>query len=176
MEQAILAGGCFWCIEALFKEIKGVETVVSGYCGGKTDNPSYQQLHDEETGHAEAIQITFDPQIISYKELLEIFYAVHDPTTPNQQGNDIGPEYRSAIFYVDDDQKEVAKDVTHNFAAKHWDNPIVTEIVRLEKFWPAEDYHQDFYAKNPEQGYCRVIINPKLTKFRQHFADRLKSS
>jgi peptide-methionine (S)-S-oxide reductase len=174
MDTAILAGGCFWCLEALFKQLKGVEVVISGYTGGKTENPRYEQMHDGNTGHAEAIQITFDPGIISYKELLEIFFAVHDPTTLNRQVNDVGEQYRSAIFYTNDRQKEIAEDVTRNFAARHWSDPIATQIVPLDKFWPAEDYHQNYFERNPEQAYCQIIINPKLTKFRQTFANKLK--
>lgn len=157
-------------------ELKGVMKVVSGYTGGTTDNPSYEQLHLEVTGHAEAVQITFDPAVITYKEILEIFYSVHDPTTPDRQGNDVGPEYRSMIFYHDDSQKQIADKVTQGFAAEHWDNPIVTEIVPLTSFWPAEDYHQDYFGRNPEQAYCQVVINPKLAKFRSTFPDRLKNS
>lgn len=174
-ELATIGGGCFWCIEALYKQLKGVEKVASGYAGGHTVNPTYEKMHLEETGHAEVIQITFDPEVISYREILEIFYAVHDPTTLNQQGNDVGEEYRSIILYQNDEQKEVAEDVTKNFASGHWDNPIVTEIKPLETFYHAEDYHQNFFEKNPDQAYCQVIINPKLTKFRQKFAARLKT-
>jgi peptide-methionine (S)-S-oxide reductase len=173
-ETAILGGGCFWCTEAMYKELKGVSSVISGYAGGHTDNPTYEQMHMEDTGHAEVIQITFDPDVITYRELLEIFFAVHDPTTPNRQGNDEGAEYRSIILYTNDSQKKTAEDVIENFATKLWDNPIVTEIKPLDKFWPAEDYHQDYYANNPNIGYCQVIINPKLTKFRQKFAEKLK--
>jgi peptide-methionine (S)-S-oxide reductase len=174
METIVLAGGCFWCIEALFKQLKGIESAVSGYTGGTTENPTYDQMHYENTGHAEAVQITYDPKVISYQELLEIFYAVHDPTTLNRQGNDVGEQYRSAIFYQNDEQKKIAEDVTKNFAAKHWSEPIVTEIVPLKKFWPAEDYHQNYFERNPEQAYCQVVINPKLAKFREKFASRLK--
>jgi peptide-methionine (S)-S-oxide reductase len=173
-EQAILGGGCFWCIEAMFKQLKGVNSVVSGYAGGHSAQPSYEQMHQQDSGHAEVIQITFDPQVISYRELLEIFFSAHDPTTPNRQGNDVGPEYRSVIFYHDENQKKIAEDVLATFARKLWDKPIVTEITPLDRFWPAEDYHQNFYAKNPTAGYCQVIINPKLTKFRQKFASKLK--
>lgn len=173
-EQATLGGGCFWCIEAMFKQLTGVSSVVSGYAGGTTPRPTYEQLHQAETDHAEVIQVTFDPDIISYRELLEIFFTVHDPTTLNRQGNDVGPEYRSIILYHNEVQKNIAEDVLKTSATKLWDKPIVTEIKPLDTFWPAEDYHQDFYAKNPEAGYCQVIINPKLTKFRQKFASRLK--
>lgn len=173
-ETAVLGGGCFWCIEALYKQLKGVSSVVSGYAGGHTNNPTYEKMHYEDTGHAEVIQITFDPKVISHRELLEIFYAVHDPTTLNQQGNDVGEEYRSIILYNNDEQKQVAEDVTKNFATKHWDKPIVTEIKPLDVFYPAEDYHQNFFEKNPDQAYCQIIINPKLAKFRQKFPEKLK--
>lgn len=174
METAVLAGGCFWCLEALYNQLKGVQSVVSGYTGGRIKNPTYQQICYEDTGHAEAVSITFDPSVITYRDILEIFYAVHDPTTLNRQGNDTGEQYRSAIFYTDDEQKITALDVTENFAAKHWSDPIVTQISALEKFWPAEDYHQNYFERNPEQAYCQVVINPKLAKFREHFADKLK--
>ena len=174
METAIIAGGCFWCLEALFMELKGVGTVVSGYTGGKVDNPTYQQVCYEDTGHAEAVQITYDPKVISYKDILEIFYAIHDPTTPSRQGNDVGSQYRSAIYYTNDEQKKVAEEVTNGFAKEHWTDAVVTQIEPLTKFWPAEDYHQNYFKLNPEQAYCQVVINPKLAKFRSTFADRLK--
>jgi peptide-methionine (S)-S-oxide reductase len=173
-EQATLAGGCFWCVEAVFQEVKGVSRVVSGYSGGKTDNPTYDEAHYSDAGHAEAIQITYDPKVISYEQLLQIFYYVHDPTTLNRQGNDVGREYRSIIFYQGEQQKNIAEKVTKNFAAKLWPDPIVTEIIPLEKFWPAESLHQNFYKNNPNLGYCQVIINPKLEKFRKKFESLLK--
>lgn len=173
-EHMTIGGGCFWCVEAIFNEIRGVSSVVSGYAGGHTPNPTYEQLHYENTGHAEVIQVKFDPGIISYRELLEIFFAVHDPTTLNQQGNDVGEEYRSIILYNDDAQKQTAEEVTENFARKHWDKPIVTELKKLDNFYPAEDYHQNYFAQNPEQAYCQVVINPKLKKFRSEFTARLK--
>lgn len=172
METAVIGGGCFWCTEALFKQLRGVNSVVSGYAGGHTDNPSYDKMHSEHTGHAEVVQVTFDPKSITYKDLLEIFYANHDPTTKDRQGNDVGPEYRSIVLYANETQKKIAEEVTKEIA-KLWDNPIVTEIVPLDKFWPAEDYHQDFFTKNPELAYCQVVINPKLEKFRKIFADKL---
>lgn len=156
-------------MEAVFQEVRGVKKVVSGYSGGESENPSYENMHFNSSGHAEAIQITFDPKVISYRQLLEIFYYVHDPTTLNRQGNDVGEEYRSIIFYHDTEQKKTVEDVTKNFAAELWDNPIVTEVVPLEKFWPAEDFHQNFYRSNPRLPYCQVIINPKLEKFRKKF-------
>ncbi len=172
---ATIGGGCFWCIEALYKQLKGVTEVVSGYAGGHLENPTYEDLNYKNTGHAEVIQVTFDQEIISYRDLLEIFYAVHDPTTPNRQGNDVGDQYRSVILYSDDEQKEIAEDVTQYFATENWSDPIVTEIKQLEMFYPAEDYHQNFFERNPEQAYCQVIINPKLAEFRKNFADRLKN-
>ncbi len=175
-ELATLAGGCFWCTEALFNEIKGVSKVVSGYTGGHVDYPTYQQICYEDTGHAEAVQVTYDTEVITYGEILEIFYAIHDPTTLNQQGNDIGPQYRSAIFYHSEEQRQIAEDVTTNFAAQHWENPVVTEIVPLQKFWTAEGYHQNYFASNPEQAYCQMVINPKLAKFRTEFVSKLKTT
>lgn len=173
-ESATLGGGCFWCIEAMFKELKGVSSVVSGYAGGTTKNPTYEVMHMDSTGHAEVVQVAFDPDVISYRELLEIFFSAHNPTTPNRQGSDVGPQYRSMILYHNEDQKKTAEEVKNGFAKEHWDNPVVTEIKPLDKFYPAEDYHQNYFAKNPDQAYCQVVINPKLTKFRQKFANRLK--
>lgn len=173
MQKATLAGGCFWCIEAVYQEVRGVKKVISGYSGGRLENPSYEDAHYSGSGHAEAVQITFDPKIISYRQILEIFYYVHDPTTLNRQGNDVGEEYRSIIFYHDDDQKKIAENVTKTFAPKLWDDPIVTEIIPLDKFWTAEDFHQNFYRNNPNFGYCQVIINPKLEKFRKKFESLL---
>lgn len=175
MEQATLAGGCFWCVEAVYKEVNGVVKVVSGYTGGNADSPTFSSVHYSDTGHAEAIQITFDSKIISYEELLQIFYYIHDPTTLNRQGYDMGKEYRSAIFFADENQKEIAQDVTQNFAPTLWKDPIVTEITKLDKFWPAEANQQDFYANNPNQAYCQIIINPKLEKFRKKFNSLLKN-
>lgn len=172
--QATLAGGCFWCLEAVYQNVKGVKQVVSGYSGGTTQNPTYEQLHKTNTGHAEAVRITFDPDIISYEKLLEIFYSIHDPTTLNRQGSDVGEEYRSVIFYHDNEQKSTAQKVTKNFAAKVWSEPIVTLRVLLDKFWPAEDYHQNYYKNNSGANYCRIIINPKLEKFKEEFKELLK--
>lgn len=173
-EQATLAGGCFWCTEAVFQEVKGVDSVVSGYSGGNTDNPSYMQMHYQDTGHSECIQITFDPEVVSYEDILKVFYYTHNPTTMDQDGANFGREYRSIIFYHDEQQKKVAEDVTKNFAAEIWDDPIVTKIEPFEKFWPAEKEHQNFFKSNPEQAYCQVIINPKLAKFREKFQSLLK--
>jgi peptide-methionine (S)-S-oxide reductase len=175
VEVATLAGGCFWCLEAVFDELKGVESVESGYSGGHVQNPGYAQVCDGDTGHAEVVQVTFDPQVISYKDLLTVFFTIHDPTTLNRQGNDVGTQYRSAIFYHDEQQKKVAEEVIREItAAGIWDAPIVTEVTPFDKFYIAEDYHQEYFKKNPFQGYCRVVIAPKVTKFRHKFADRLK--
>lgn len=176
METITLGGGCFWCIEAIFKEIRGVISVVSGYAGGNDSiQPDYWRLHHEDTGHAEVIQVLFDPAIISLRELLEVFFAVHDPTTPNRQGNDVGPEYRSLILYNNEHQKDIANNVIQTFAQAHWESPVITEVKPLAVFTKAEEDQQDFFARNPEQAYCQLIINPKLTKFRQDFAEKLKN-
>jgi peptide-methionine (S)-S-oxide reductase len=171
--QATLGGGCFWCLEAVFQQVKGVEEVVSGYSGGSVADPTFDKLHLTETGHAETVQITFDPKTITYEKILEIFYSIHDPTTLNRQGYDVGKEYRSVIFYHSEAQKKEAEKITNDFAKKMWSDPIVTQIVPFEKFWPAESYHQNFYKNNENIGYCRVIINPKLEKFRKEFKDLL---
>jgi peptide-methionine (S)-S-oxide reductase len=174
-EVATLAGGCFWCLEAVFDELKGVESVESGYSGGKVPNPSYALVCDGNTGHAEAVQVTFDPQELSYKDLLTVFFTIHDPTTLNRQGNDVGTQYRSVIFYHDEEQKKTAEKVIQEInAARIWDAPIVTEVTPFDKFYMAEDYHQEYFKKNPFQGYCRVVIAPKVAKFRHKFAERLK--
>jgi peptide-methionine (S)-S-oxide reductase len=174
-EVATLAGGCFWCLEAVFDELKGVESVESGYSGGHVQSPSYAQVCDGDTGHAEVVQVTFDPQVLSYKDLLTVFFTIHDPTTLNRQGNDAGPQYRSAIFYHDEKQKEDAQAVIQEItAAGLWDHPIVTEVTPFDKFYMAEDYHQEYFKNNPFQGYCRAIIAPKVAKFRHKFAERLK--
>jgi peptide-methionine (S)-S-oxide reductase len=174
-EVATLGGGCFWCLEAVYVQLKGVDKVVSGYSGGSVPNPSYQQVCTGTTGHAEVVQITFDPKVIGYRQILQVFFSIHDPTTPNRQGADVGPQYRSAIFYHDEGQKEVAREVMSEIAsAGIWDDPIVTELTPLETFYRAEDYHQDYYAKNPNQGYCRIVIAPKVAKLRKEYFDRLK--
>lgn len=172
-ELATLGGGCFWCLEAFYQRVKGVASVTSGYSGGHTKNPTMEQVYGGHTGHAEVVQLKFDPDVISYKEILEIFYVMHDPTTLNRQGNDIGNEYRSVIFYHDG-QKKIAEATTAIFAAKLWHDPIVTQIVPFKKFWPAGADQQDFYNKNPSVGYCQVIIEPKIQKLRQEFAAKLK--
>jgi peptide-methionine (S)-S-oxide reductase len=174
-EVATLAGGCFWCLEAVYNDLRGVEKVVSGYSGGSVANPTYEEVCTGRTGHAEVIQITFDPQVISFKELLEVFFTIHDPTTLNRQGADHGTQYRSAIFYHSPEQKEVADKVIADItAAKIWNDPIVTEVTKLSAFYPAEEYHQRYYERNPNQGYCRMVIEPKVIKFRRHFMSKLK--
>ena len=175
LEVATLAGGCFWCLEAVFDELKGVESVESGYSGGHVQSPSYAQVCDGETGHAEVVQVTFDKQVLSYKDLLTVFFTIHDPTTLNRQGNDAGTQYRSAIFYHNEEQKKIAGEVIREIsAAKIWDARIVTDVTPFDQFYIAEDYHQEYFKKNPFQGYCRVVIAPKVAKFRHAFAERLK--
>jgi peptide-methionine (S)-S-oxide reductase len=174
-DTATLGGGCFWCLEAVYEEVRGVERVESGYCGGATGSPTYRQVCTGATGHAEVVQVTFDPAVISYKEILEVFFAIHDPTTLNRQGPDTGTQYRSAIFYHSPQQKETAEAVIAQLnAAGIWDAPIVTEIAPLTTFYPAEDYHQGYFRNNPFQGYCRAVIAPKVAKFRAHCLDKLK--
>ena len=171
---ATLAGGCFWCLEAVYVELKGVLSVESGYSGGHVPNPSYQQVTGKQTGHAEVVRVTFDPQVIAYKDILNIFFTIHDPTTLDRQGADVGPQYRSAIFYHDEVQKEAAEEVILEITeAGIWDDPIVTEVSPFERFYIAEDYHQDYFANNPDQGYCRVVIAPKVAKFRKQYQEML---
>jgi peptide-methionine (S)-S-oxide reductase len=175
IETATLAAGCFWCVEAVFDDLKGVEDVVSGYSGGHTDNPTYQEVCSESTGHAEVVQIKFDADELSYDDLLRVFFTVHDPTQLNRQGNDIGTSYRSAIFYHTDEQaRSAAKIIDEINALGIYDKPIVTEVAPFDKFWPAEDYHQEYFANNPNQPYCAAVVAPKVAKFRKAFADRLK--
>jgi peptide-methionine (S)-S-oxide reductase len=174
-EIATLAGGCFWCLEAVYDDLRGVASVESGYMGGRVENPSYEDVCSGETGHAEVVQIRFDPAQISYRELLEVFFVIHDPTTPDRQGNDVGTQYRSAIFYHTEEQRRTAEEMMERIgAAKLWRNPIVTQIAPAAKFWVAEDYHQEYFARNPYQGYCMAVVEPKVAKFRKHFRDRLK--
>ena len=174
-EIATLAGGCFWCLEAVFDDLKGVESVESGYMGGKTANPSYEDVCSGETGHAEVVQLTFDPKQVSFKEILEVFFVIHDPTTLDRQGNDAGTQYRSAIFHHSAEQKAVAEQVIENLgAAKIYDDPIVTEVVPASKFYVAEDYHQEYFQRNPAQPYCAFVVRPKVAKFRKHFLEKLK--
>lgn len=176
LDTATLGGGCFWCTEAVFDSVKGVEDVVSGYSGGHTTNPTYQEVCSETTGHAEVIQLKFDPEEISYKEVLEIFFGTHDPTTLDRQGNDVGSSYRSAVFYHSDKQKEIAEEVVEEIESQGiFDNPIVTEVTEFTKFYPAEDYHQNYFENNPNQPYCSAVVSPKVGKFRQKFSDKLKS-
>lgn len=176
LETATLGAGCFWCVEAVFDDLKGVEDVVSGYSGGHKENPTYQEVCSETTGHAEVAQIKFDPAELSFKDLLRVFFTVHDPTQLNRQGNDIGTSYRSAIFYHSDEQKRDAEDVIAEIANDAiYEKPIVTEVTAFDKFWPAEDYHQEYFANNPNQPYCTAVVAPKVAKFRKKFVDRLKS-
>jgi methionine-S-sulfoxide reductase len=173
-EVATLAGGCFWCLEAVFEELEGVQKVESGFAGGDAD-ASYKEVCTGETGHAEVVQITYDPAVISFADLLTVFFAVHDPTTLNRQGADVGTQYRSAIFYHDDGQKQDSEKAIATLTEhKIWPNPVVTEVAPFDKFFKADSHHQDYYRKNQNQGYCQVVINPKLAKFRKEFADRLK--
>lgn len=175
LEVANFAGGCFWCVEAIFREVNGVENVVFGYTGGTTVNPTYEQVCFGESGHAEAVQTSFNPSNISYREILEIFLSVHDPTTPNRQGADVGTQYRSAIFYRNKEQKAVAeKFIGELNEAYLWSKPIVTQIVPLETFCPAEDYHREYFSRHPEQAYFQMVIFPKVNKFRQQWAKRLR--
>jgi peptide-methionine (S)-S-oxide reductase len=175
LEVATLAGGCFWCLEAVFREVAGVEKVVSGYTGGDAADPTYEQVCSGKTGHAEAVKVSFDPLKISYREILEIFFSIHDPTTLNRQGADVGTQYRSAIFYHSDQQKAIAEELIAELNTAHlWKKPIVTQIVPLHTFYPAEDYHQGYFSRHPEQGYCQMVISPKLNKFRRQWSKHLK--
>ncbi|MBZ0302940.1 MAG: peptide-methionine (S)-S-oxide reductase MsrA [Anaerolineae bacterium] len=175
-EIATLAGGCFWCLEAVYQQLKGVEKVVSGYAGGQVANPSYKQVCNGTTGHAEVVQITYNPEVVSYRDLLNVFFTIHDPTTLNRQGNDVGTQYRSAIYTHTPEQKQIAQQAIRDLQAEGvWDHPIVTEVTPLDVFYPAEDYHQNYYADNPYQGYCRVVIAPKVAKFRQKYIEQLKA-
>ena len=174
-EIATLAGGCFWCLEAAFQDLKGVEKVESGYSGGSVPSPSYEQVCTGTTGHAEVLQITFDPQVVSFRDLLHVFFTIHDPTTLNRQGGDVGTQYRSAIFYHSPEQKVEAQRVIAELQAEQvWDDPIVTELVPFEQFYPAEEYHRDYFRRNPNQGYCRAVIAPKVAKVRKLYLDKLK--
>ena len=175
-EVATLAGGCFWCLEAVYDQMKGVASVESGYMGGPGANPTYEAVCTGRTGHAEVVRITFDPKVTTYRELLDVFFAIHDPTTLNRQGNDVGTQYRSAIFHHSPAQKMVAEEVIAALAKdKVFDRPIVTEVVPAGPFYLAEDYHQGYFARNPSQGYCAYVVSPKVAKFRTHFAAKLKS-
>lgn len=174
-EKAYFATGCFWCTEAIFQKLKGVTRVTPGYSGGEVADPTYEEVCTGTTGHAECIEIEFNPEAISYSQLLEIFWYTHDPTTLNRQGNDIGTQYRSAIFFLNETQREQAEQSKQALESSHaYDSPIVTEITQFEKFYPAEDYHKDYFTKNPDQGYCQVIISPKVTEFRQKYLNLLR--
>lgn len=174
-EVAVLAGGCFWCLEAVFDDLKGVTSVESGYMGGDVPNPTYEQVCGGETGHAEVVRVTFDPQIVSFQEILQVFFVIHDPTTLNRQGNDVGSQYRSAIFYNSEEQRRAAERVVAEITkAGLYRDSIVTEVAAASVFYEAEDYHQEYYARNPNQGYCQFVVAPKVAKFRKHFTERLK--
>lgn len=174
-EIATLAGGCFWCLEAVFDDLRGVESVESGYMGGKTANPTYEEVCSGRTGHAEVVQVSFDPAAASFREILEVFFVIHDPTTLNRQGNDVGTQYRSAIFYHSAGQKDAAEEVIANLeSARIYDDPIVTEVVPASKFYVAETYHQEYFRRNPAQPYCAYVVRPKVAKFRKHFLEKLK--
>lgn len=175
-EVAILAGGCFWCLEAVYDQVNGVESVESGYIGGSLENPTYEAVCQGQTGHAEAVRITFDPKVVSYKELLEIFFSIHDPTTLNRQGNDRGTQYRSAIFYCSPEQQQTAERLIKALTEeKSYDGPIVTQVIPADRWYEAEAYHQEYFAQNPLQGYCQFVVGPKVAKFRKQFAARLKT-
>jgi peptide-methionine (S)-S-oxide reductase len=175
-EAATLGGGCFWCLEAVYQELRGVQKVESGYSGGDVPNPTYRQVCLETTGHAEVVQVTFDPEVVSYKDILEVYFTLHDPTTLNRQGADVGTQYRSVIFYHDDEQRRVALEVISNLEAEGiWNNPIVTEVTPFDEFYIAEDYHQDYFRNNGFQPYCQVIIAPKVANFRKQHLERLKA-
>ncbi len=170
MTTYVLAGGCFWCLDAVYRRLKGVNEVVSGYAGGDVTDPSYEQVSTGRTGHAEVVQITFDEAVIPADTVLDLFFLIHDPTTRDRQGNDVGPQYRSAMFYTDDNQKTAFESAVTR-ARAHWDDPIVTEITPLEVFYPAEDYHQDYFNKNPDNGYCSIVISPKIIKARAAYKE-----
>src|SRR5262245_3342654 len=174
-ETATLAGGCFWCLEAVFDDMKGVESVESGYMGGRIPAPTYEQVCSGQTGHAEVVRLTFDPSVVSFKEILEVFFVIHDPTTLNRQGNDVGTQYRSAIFYHSAAQKSAAEGVIASLNSNRvYEGPIVTELVPASEFYLAEDYHQEYFRRNPAQPYCAYVVRPKVAKFRKHFLEKLK--
>jgi peptide-methionine (S)-S-oxide reductase len=174
-EIATLAGGCFWCLEAIYDELRGVEDVVSGYSGGTVPNPSYEMVCTGTTGHAEVVQLTFDSKGISFKQILQVFFTIHDPTTLNRQGPDVGTQYRSAIFYHSLEQKATAEQLIAELeASRVWDHPIVTKVTPFERFYPAESHHQEYFKRNPDQAYCRIIIAPKVAKFRKRYLDELR--
>ena len=176
LEAATLGGGCFWCLEAVYQEVPGVHEVVSGYAGGHVDAPTYRQVCSGTTGHAEVVQVRFDPEVVPYRRILEIFFTIHDPTTLHRQGADVGTQYRSAIFYHSDEQKKIAEEVMAEISAEGiWKNPLVTELVPAPDFYPAEEYHQEYFARNPNQGYCQVVVAPKVAKFRSKFLSKLRN-
>ncbi|MCG5260247.1 peptide-methionine (S)-S-oxide reductase [Cupriavidus gilardii] len=175
-EIATLGGGCFWCLEAVYQQVEGVTAVESGYTGGHVDDPSYEQVCSGDTGHAEVVRVSFDPSAISYREILEIFFAIHDPTTPNRQGNDVGTQYRSVIYTHSDAQRATAEQVMADIAARQLhDGPLVTQVEPAQRYWRAEAYHQNYFRNHPEQGYCAFVISPKVAKFRKSFAHRLRA-
>lgn len=174
-QLATLAGGCFWCIESALNSIQGVEKAISGYAGGEKENPTYKEVCSGNTGHAEVVRVEFNPDMLSYRQLLEIFFSLHNPTQLNRQGNDIGTQYRSAIFFHDEAQKEEAENIIKEIEQEGiWDDPVVTEVAELNNYYSAEDYHQDYFANNPENQYCNMVVAPKLAKFKKTFADKLK--
>lgn len=177
VETATLAGGCFWCLDGAYRDLRGVIAVESGYAGGKVSSPTYEQVSTGRTGHAEVVQVQFDPDEVTFRDLLEVFFSIHDPTTPNRQGADVGTQYRSAIFCHDETQREVAEAIIAELERESvFDDPIVTEVSALDAYYPGEDYHQDYYRNNPGQGYCQVVVAPKLAKFRAKYAARLKDA
>lgn len=175
IESIVLGGGCFWCVEAVYLELKGVISVKSGYAGGTEKNPTYREVASGMTSHAEVIKVEFDPNVVSLEEIFEVFFFTHDPTTLNRQGNDKGPQYRSIILYTNDEQKALAEKYIDDFAPTLWEDPIVTELKKLDVFYEAEDYHQEYFSNNPNQPYCQFVVNPKVQKFRKKFADKLKN-
>jgi len=175
-EVATLGGGCFWCLDAVYRELRGVERVESGYAGGSVPNPTYRQVFGGDTGHAEVVQVTFDPSVISYRDLLDVFFTIHDPTTRDRQGSDVGPQYRSIILYHSPDQERIAREAIADFDARAiWNAPIVTEVKPLREFYPAERYHQDYFSNNARQPYCQIVIEPKVAKFRKRFVEQLRA-
>ncbi len=174
-EIATLGGGCFWCLDAIYSQVRGINKVVVGYAGGNAANPTYKQVSYGNTGHAEVVQLSFIPSIVAYMDILEIFFEIHDPTTPNRQGNDIGSQYRSIILYHSSEQKRIAETMIQSLnVSQKWDRPIVTELKQYDQFYPAEEYHQDYFQKNPNHGYCKLVITPKVEKFKKHFLSRLQ--
>lgn len=175
LQQATLAGGCFWCLESAFNTVQGVESAYSGYAGGQLNNPTYEQVCSGNTGHAEVVRVNFDSDTLSYREVLEIFFALHNPTQLNRQGNDVGSQYRSAIFYHDADQKQLAQQIIDEIIEEQiWPDPVVTELTPLDNYYQAEDYHQDYFSNNPQNQYCNMVVAPKLAKFKKTFARKLK--